>query len=166
MSNFQKAFFFDRDGVINQERKDYVKTLDELEIFPNFVPSVKFLKEHGYLVFVITNQSAINRGLTTHYNVEKIHNAIQILLNQNGTYVDHFYFCPHRPEENCICRKPKSGLILQALKEFNIDLSKSYMIGDNDSDVLCAKNAGCKGVKIKIQSELLDIIKNIVEQEN
>ena len=166
MSNLKKAFFFDRDGIINRERKDYVKTLDELELFPNFVSVIKFLKDNDYLVFVITNQSAINRGLTTHSNVEIIHNAIQALLNQNNTNIDYFYYCPHRPDENCICRKPNPGLIHQAVREFSIDLSKSYMLGDNDSDVLCAQNAGCKGIKIENQSKLLDVIKNIVEMEN
>lgn len=165
MNNIQKAFFLDRDGIINHERKDYVKTLDELEIFPNFIPSIKLLKENGFRVFVITNQSAINRGLTTFNEVQKIHNKIQFILRNNGTDIDHFYLCPHRPDENCNCRKPKPEMILQAAKEFSLDLSKSYMLGDNDTDVLCAQNAGCKGIKIENQSELFNIIQNIIQNE-
>lgn len=158
--------FLDRDGVINRERHDYVKTADELEIFPNVMECIKLLKDAGFYIIVITNQSAINRGLTSHKNVESIHNTIQQYLRQYGTSIDSFYYCPHRPDENCTCRKPKSGLILKAASDFNIDLSLSWMIGDNDSDMKAAESVGCKGLKIGKDLKLSDAIIKVLESKH
>ena len=158
-----KAVFFDRDGVINKERKDYVKTIDELEIFVNISKCIQELKKNNYLVIVITNQSAINRGLTSVQKINEIHDTIQTFLLPFNTKIDAFYFCPHRPVENCLCRKPNSQMIIQASNDFDIDLQSSWMIGDNDSDVLAGQNAGCKSIKIKNNSDLPDTIKKILE---
>lgn len=157
-----KAVFLDRDGVINKERSDYVKTVSELEILSNISRSIKLLKDAGFLVIVITNQSAINRGLTTHENVKNIHNAIQEFLKKNGTAVDGFYYCPHISEENCLCRKPKPGLLQKAAQEFDIELKSSWMIGNNDSDVEAAINAGCKAIKINTTKTLKNAIFEIL----
>ena len=157
-----KAVFFDRDGVINKERKDYVKTIDELEIFENIPSCIKQLKKNNYLVIVITNQSAINRGLTDIQKIDEIHTKIQRYLKKFNTQIDAFYFCPHRPDENCLCRKPNPGLIIQASTNFDIDLQSSWMIGNNDSDVLAGKNAGCKSIKIDSNSDLPSTIEKIL----
>ena len=109
MNNLYKTVFLDRDGIINKNRPDYVKTIDELEIL-EVAESIKKLKDNGFLVVVISNQSAINRGLTNHENVKQIHSTIQEYLKKNGTKIDAFYYCPHRPDEDCDCRKPKPGL--------------------------------------------------------
>ena len=148
MNELSKAVFLDRDGVINKERKDYVKTIDELEILPNIDHHIKLLKDAGYLIIVISNQSAINRGLTNHENVNKIHNSIQEFLKAHNTNIDAFYYCPHRPDENCECRKPKPGLLLRASSELGIDLKNSWFIGDYDSDMEAATQSGCKSLKI------------------
>lgn len=148
MNKHNKAIFLDRDGVINKEKSTYVKTVSELEIFPNVENSVRKLKDAGFLIIVVTNQSAINRGLTNHHNISEIHSNIQEHFKKNNTSIDGFYYCPHRPDENCSCRKPKPGLLLKAADELKIDLKSSWMIGDNDSDVEAAESAGCRSIKI------------------
>lgn len=161
----RKAVFLDRDGVINKNKDDYVKNISELEIFPNMFESIKKLKKLGFFVFVITNQSAINRGLTTHENINKIHQTIQEYLKAHDTLIDAFYYCPHTPEDQCICRKPKPGLILQATKEFNINLKYSWMIGDRDSDIKSAELAGCNSIKIQHNVRLRDAV-NMIEKSS
>lgn len=146
--NKLKTIFLDRDGVINQERKDYVKSISELQILPNVANNIKLLKNAGFHIVVITNQSAINRGIITHDIVKQIHESIQNHLKKNKTSIDRFYYCPHTPDENCDCRKPKPGLFLQAIYELKIDIKFSWMIGDNHSDIDAATSIGCQGIKI------------------
>ena len=160
--NKLKTVFVDRDGVINQERSDYVKSISELKIFPNVAKNIKLLKDAGFLVVVITNQSAINRGIITHEMVKQIHNSIQVHLKKNGTFLDGFYYCPHTPDENCNCRKPKSGLLEKAILEFNVDLNSSWMIGDNDSDIEAADSIGCKTIKISNNFSLDNAVEKIL----
>lgn len=157
-----KAVFFDRDGVLNKERKDYVKSVDELEIFENIGEIIKKLKNNGFKIVVITNQSAINRNLTSKENILEIHNSIQKNLKKSNTSIDKFYFCPHTPNENCDCRKPKSGLLINAASDMDIDLKSSWMIGDNDSDIVAGENVGCKSIKIKNNYELENVVKMIL----
>jgi D-glycero-D-manno-heptose 1,7-bisphosphate phosphatase len=154
MINQKKAIFLDRDGVLNKEKTDYVKNPSELEIFPEIIHAIKKFRDDGFLIIVITNQSAINRELTTINQVELIHLKIQHFLKLHETHIDAFYVCPHTPLENCDCRKPKSGLILKAIKENGIDPSLSWMIGDNDSDIIAGKNAGCNTFKITPSKKL------------
>ncbi len=165
MTNLHKAIFFDRDGVINKERKDYVKTVSELEIFSNIVIPIKKLIKMGFLIVVITNQSAINRGFTTHQDISDIHSTIQQFLQKNDARIDNFYYCPHKPDEHCDCRKPNPGLILRAVSELKIDLQKSWMIGDNETDVEAAVKAGCKYYKINSNDELPVIVDKILDED-
>ena len=160
-----KAIFLDRDGVLNKERKDYVKTIQEIELFPNIEKCISKIRNNSFLVIVITNQSAINRGLISNENVHEIHNFIQNYLKKFDTSIDAFYYCPHRPDENCKCRKPHPGLILRAVDEFKINLQKSWMIGDNDTDIQAAINSGCKYFKINSNHELPQIVKKILDQD-
>ena len=162
MNNFKKAIFFDRDGVLNKERKNYVKTIEELEIFPNIIEPIQKLKNSGFVIIVITNQSAINRGLTTHKNVNEIHLIIQKYLQQNGIMIDKFYYCPHRPDENCNCRKPKPGLFFKAADEFKLNLNLSWMIGNNDTDTQAAITAGCKAIQITANNDLEHSVQQIL----
>jgi histidinol-phosphate phosphatase family protein len=157
-----KAVFLDRDGVINKERSDYVKTVQELVIF-DVAESIKKLKESGFLVIVVSNQSAINRGLTNQQNIKQIHDAIQEYLKSNGTQIDAFYYCPHRPDENCNCRKPKPGLLYMASTDLQIDLQSSWMIGDRNSDMEAGQIAGCKSIMIHNNSELQDAVQCIID---
>ena len=161
--NKKKAVFLDRDGVINKNKIDYVKTLNELEIFPNIETSIKKLKKNNFYVIVITNQSAINRNLMTHHQLNEIHSQIQKYLKIFDTSIDNFYFCPHKPDENCNCRKPKSGMLLEAIQEFNIDPKLSWMIGDNDSDIQAGLNVGCQTVKIEKNINLQKAVEKILD---
>jgi D-glycero-D-manno-heptose 1,7-bisphosphate phosphatase len=154
MTKLSKAIFLDRDGIINKERKDYVKSTNELEIFPYIKNIVKKFKDNGFLVVVITNQSAINRGLLSVEELNQIHSKIQSFLNSKNTKIDAFYHCPHRPDEYCKCRKPKPHLILQASSDLGIDLNQSWLIGDNDSDIQSATNAGCRSFKVNSYDSL------------
>lgn len=156
-----KAVFLDRDGVINKEKKDYVKNVSELEIFSE-VKNIKLLKDAGFLVIVISNQSAINRGLTTSKHVDLIHDSIQNFLKTNGTQIDAFFYCPHQPNENCNCRKPKSGLFLEASKKMNIDLTLSWMIGDSETDIRAGKSALCRTILLSNSYTLKDAINQIL----
>ena len=160
--NKLKTVFVDRDGVINQERSDYVKSISELEIYPNVAKNIKLLKDAGFLVIVITNQSAVNRGIVTHETINQIHNSIQDHLKKYGTFLDGFYYCPHTPNENCNCRKPKSGLLEKAILELNIDLNSSWMIGDSDSDIEAADSIGCKAIKINDNFSLDNSVEKIL----
>ncbi len=156
-----KAIFLDRDGVINKKRNDYVKSIKELEIFPDSGKLILKLKKMGYLVIVITNQSAINRGIITNEELEKIHLQIKKQCN-----IDRFYFCPHRPDENCNCRKPKPGLLINAINEFSIDTSNSWMIGDCLTDVQAGKKVGCKTILLKDKVSLAEAVKEIERECN
>ena len=166
MSNSHKAVFLDRDGVINKERTDYVKTVNELVILDDIANPIKKLRDNGFLVVVVTNQSAINRGLTSHQNVESIHSAIQVYLKKNETQVDAFYYCPHRPDEHCECRKPKPGLLIKAIDELKIDVKSSWMIGDRDSDMEAARMVGCKAIKISSNSGFNNAVQSILNSYN
>ena len=161
--NKKKAVFLDRDGVINKNKIDYVKTINELEIFPNIEIPIKKLKKNNFYVIVITNQSAINRNLMTREQLNKIHSYIQQYLKTFDTSIDNFYFCPHKPNENCNCRKPKSGMLLEAIQEFNIDPKLSWMIGDNDSDIQAGLNVGCQTVKIEKNINLQKAVEKILD---
>jgi len=160
-----KAIFLDRDGVINQERRDYVKKLDEFRILDKTSDAINIIKNRGFLVIIITNQSAISRKLLSVETLNKIHEKLQSYLEKYGTSFDGVYFCPHIPSENCECRKPKPGLIVQAVTDFQIDLSQSYMIGNSETDVQAATNAGCKGILLKENQTLLEVVMDLFESE-
>ena len=161
-----KAVFLDRDGVINRNLDGYVKTIEELEIFPFVSKVIKNLNQMNFKVIVITNQSAINRGIITHQKLHEIHQIIQNYLKKNYAFIDAFYYCPHRPDEDCICRKPKSDLLEKAIQEFKINIKTSWMIGDNESDITAGKNIGVKTIKIKTGYNLEDAMKTIINCEN
>ncbi|TMI22153.1 HAD family hydrolase [Candidatus Bathyarchaeota archaeon] len=143
-----KAVFIDRDGVLSRERVDYVKTPDELELLPGISEPLSLIRKEGYLLVIVTNQSAVGRGLTTEQQVDEIHRKLLSELAKLGCKVDAVYYCPHRPEEKCSCRKPEPGLILRAAGDLGIDIENSWMVGDKDTDLEAARKAGCRSVKI------------------
>lgn len=160
------AIFLDRDGVVNQERKDYVKNITEFKIF-EFVPNaINLLKKNNFLIILVTNQSVINRGIITIDVLNEIHNHLQDYLSRHDTKIDAIYFCPHKPDENCDCRKPKPGLILRATKEFDIDLTQSWFIGDSQSDIDAAKTVGCNSFRIDEKQNLMSAVKEIIKLKN
>ena len=160
-----KAIFLDRDGVINQERKDYVKNLEEFKIFDDVADAISLLKKENFLVVIITNQSAINQNLLTIENLNKIHKFLKKYLKKYGTYIDAIYYCPHTPKENCSCRKPKPGLLLQAASDLNINLKNSWMIGDSKKDIDAAKAVGCNSILLKQDQKLFDVVKEFINNQ-
>ena len=155
-----KAVFLDRDGVINEKRDDHVKNISEFKIFSGVGDAIKLLRDKGYLVIIITNQSAIGRKIISEKKLDEIHTELKNYLNQHDTYVDSIYYCPHTPEENCSCRKPKPGLLIKATNDFGINLEESYFIGDSESDLNAAKEARCKGILLDNDQTLLEIVQN------
>jgi D-glycero-D-manno-heptose 1,7-bisphosphate phosphatase len=149
-----KAVFLDRDGVINKKVsvRDFVKNEKELVYFSGVIETVRKIKESGFLAIIISNQSGINRGIIRKENLEKINEKLKKDLG-----VDGIYYCPHLPEENCNCRKPRNGLIQRALNDFNIDVKKSWMIGDSDSDIIAGEASGCRTFMVDSEKGLAQI---------
>lgn len=159
LSNKQKAIFLDRDGVINKY-VGFLRNTDEFELLPGVAKAIKKINESGYLCIVVTNQPVIARGEVTVAELNEIHNKMETLLGLEGCYVDALYYCPHHPHKgyegevpelkiDCDCRKPKPGMLLKAAKDFNIDLKRSWMVGDGKNDIIAGKNAGCKTAYVK-----------------
>lgn len=144
------AVFLDRDGTINVE-KNYLYRIEDWEWIPGAQDSIKMLRETGYLVVVISNQAGIARGLYSTGDVDLLHAHVQQELAMHGTCIDSFYYCPHHPDldDLCTCRKPAPGMLLQAAKDLNIDLSASWMIGDKAIDVFAGHAAGAKSMLVK-----------------
>lgn len=178
LTNKQKAIFLDRDGTINKY-VGFLRNIDNFELIEGVAEAIKLINQSGYLAIVVTNQPVIARGEVTWEELNEIHKKMATLLGKEGAYVDGIYICPHHPDKgfegerpeykiDCDCRKPKPGLLLQAAKDFNIDLSESYMIGDSHRDVETGENAGVKkSILIKENNEnaLLTIINKIIKDE-
>lgn len=134
----------DRDGVINYDSDQYIKSPDEWQPIPGSLEAIALLNRHGYQVLVATNQSGIARG---HYDLETldlIHEKLMRELASVGGYVDEIFFCPHHPDEKCNCRKPQPGLIRRIQEKYKINLAETFFIGDSHVDILAAQSAGCK----------------------
>ncbi|MBL6983928.1 MAG: D-glycero-beta-D-manno-heptose 1,7-bisphosphate 7-phosphatase [Anaerolineales bacterium] len=148
MSNKKPAIFLDRDGVINHNRPDYVKTWDEFVFLPNvFVPFRRIAKSK-YLVVIISNQSPIGRGIVQKAVVDEINMLMSAEIERHKGRVDAIYYCPHAPEDHCDCRKPEPGMFFQAAQELGIDLANSFYVGDAVSDVQAALRAGCRPIMV------------------
>lgn len=136
----KKAVFLDRDGVINED-SGYVSKISDFKFINGVFEALSGFKKLGYLLIIVTNQSGIARGFYTLDDFEKLNKFMLDEFTKNGVFIDKVYFCPHSPEENCECRKPKAGMILAGIKEFDIDVSKSILIGDKPSDIEAANVA-------------------------
>ena len=141
-----RAVFLDRDGTINVD-KGYIHKIKDLEIIPGVVEGLKKIWAK-YQLIVVTNQSGINRGLYTKEDYLAVKDVLHSQLLTKGVYISAEYFCPHISEDNCSCRKPKTGMLEQAAKDFNLKLNDCWMLGDNLSDIQAGKNAGCKTIQI------------------
>jgi histidinol-phosphate phosphatase family domain/HAD-superfamily hydrolase, subfamily IIIA len=149
------AVFLDRDGTINEE-VGYLDSLDKLKIIPSAYEAIRLINESGMKAVVISNQAGVARGLFTEDFVQITNEHLQTALRQKGAYIDNFYYCPHHPTEGigiylqqCNCRKPAPGMLLQAAQELKIDLTRSYFVGDTFRDMEAAKKAGVKRVLVK-----------------
>lgn len=143
------AVFLDRDGVIIQNRADYVKSLAEVEFLPGALAAVARLASLGGLVVIVTNQSAIDRGVLSPGAAEAINQHVLAQVQAVGGRVDGIFVCPHRPEAGCACRKPRPGLLLQAAERLGIDLAASVMIGDAVSDLEAGRAAGTQAMLVR-----------------
>ncbi len=139
----EKVVFLDRDGVINRDSKAYIKHPDEFHFLPGSLNAMVELAENGFAVMIVTNQSAVNRGIIRIAMLERIHDHMRSEVGSQGGHIRDIFFCPHRPDEGCDCRKPKPEMILRAQRKYGIDLAASVMVGDRARDILCGKNAGC-----------------------
>ena len=137
----------DRDGTIIKE-KNFIKTPDEIEFIPNSIEAIKILKESGYKIIVISNQSGIGRGILNEGTVTKVNESFLERLKKENAGIDALYFCPHSPEEDCDCRKPRIGLIMKAVEEQKLDLKDAVVIGDKLSDVELGKKLRAKTVLV------------------
>ena len=152
--NKQKAIFLDRDGTINKF-VGFLRDIDDFRLLDGVTDAIKKINNSGYLAIVVSNQPVIARGEVSFEQLDEIHNKMETLLGNEGAFLNAIYFCPHHPDKgfegerpefkfDCDCRKPKPGMLLKAAKDFNIDLSQSIMIGDDENDVLAGNAAGCK----------------------
>ena len=148
MPALRPAVFLDRDGVIIENRADYVKSLAETRFIPGALAALARLAQRDWLIVIVTNQAAIGRQIITRETVEAINARIVAGIVAAGGRVDGLYLCPHRPEDGCACRKPAPGLLLQAADELGIDLEASTMIGDAASDLLAARAAGARPILV------------------
>lgn len=177
LKNKQKAIFLDRDGTINK-MVGFITKPEQFELIDGAAEAVKAINKSGYLAIVVTNQPVIARGDCTFEELQTVHEKMETELGKKGAFIDAIYICPHHTDKgfpgerleykcDCDCRKPKPGLLLQAAKDFNIDLPESYMIGDSDRDMKVGENAGVKN-SIKVGENepyaLLNTIKQIIEQ--
>jgi len=143
------ALFIDRDGTINRDCP-YCHDVGDLVVYDDAVDIIREYASSGYLVIVISNQSGINRGYFSLEEAQNFNEAIRRYVEAKGGRIDAFFMCPHRPDENCNCRKPKDGLVRQAMEKFPIDLEHSVMVGDSlDLDGGLARNLGIKFIHFK-----------------
>jgi len=141
------AIFIDRDGVINCRRPDdYVLDFSQFVFIPGIRAALKQLGSLGLPLIVISNQAAVGKGLLDPVGLQEITDRMQKALREDGAALAAAYYCPHRPDENCSCRKPKPDLLICAADDFNVDLGRSVFIGDSESDVQAARAAGCKPI--------------------
>jgi histidinol-phosphate phosphatase family protein len=159
LSTPQRAVFIDRDGTINKE-VDNLRSAEQLELLPGVAEAIHTLNHHGYRVVLVTNQPVIAKGFCSEADLQVIHNKLETLLGTEHAFLDRIYYCPHHPEAGfpgerpelkikCDCRKPAPGMVHQAAKDLNLDLNKSWFIGDTTTDVQTAKNAGVRSILVQ-----------------
>ena len=140
---YQPVVFLDRDGVINRDSPDYIKSWSEFEFLPRALAAMARLSAAGYELIVISNQSAVGRRLISLAQLEHIHARMCRVVGLHGGRITDIFFCPHHPREGCSCRKPEPGLIEQARRRYGMDVKRAVMIGDSAKDIECGRAAGC-----------------------
>ncbi len=143
----RKAVFFDRDDTLNQD-PGYLHEPRDLRLKPHAGRALAMLREQGFLIIVISNQSGVGRGLFGVDAVEAVNAELSRMLDEYGAAPDAFYYCTHRPEDNCTCRKPATGLLREVSEDYEIDMRHSFMVGDKESDVEFGINAGLSTVRL------------------
>jgi D-glycero-D-manno-heptose 1,7-bisphosphate phosphatase len=157
MELLTKVVFLDRDGVINRDSPDYIKDWSEFEFIPGSIEAIRDLTRNGFVSILVTNQSALARRFITRQKFEYVHAMMCKAIAAGGGKITDIFFCPHLPDAGCDCRKPRPGLIIQAQRKYNIDLTQALMIGDSAKDIACARNAGCgHAILVKTNKNLGD----------
>jgi len=141
------AVFLDRDGTICKD-VHYMTDESQFEILPKVAEAIRLLNEAGLKVIVVTNQSGIARGYFTEEDLQRIHRRMLNELLKKGAKIDAIYYCPHHPDDNCNCRKPKTGMLERAAKDFDLDLGRCFMVGDKKVDIETGRNAGCISILV------------------
>ncbi len=146
----RKALFLDRDGVINRSvpKTQYLTRVEEFEFLPETFETLRKLRDEGYDFYVITNQAGIGRGQTTHQEMEVLHQHLKDEFEREGLLLKGLYMCPHRDEDLCGCRKPKPGLLVEAIRQHGLDPADVVFVGDRETDMQAADAAGVRGVLI------------------
>jgi histidinol-phosphate phosphatase family protein len=157
----KKVVFLDRDGVINKKasKAEYITEIKDFVFLPKVKQALKMLQKKGYMIFVITNQPGIARKMLTGKKLQIIHRYMEEELKKIGVEIKEIFVCKHGWDEKCFCRKPNPGMFFQAAQKYNIDLYKSYCIGDDDRDIIAGQMAGCKTFKINSTQDLHTIVK-------
>ena len=143
-----RAVFLDRDGVLNRDSPDFIKSPDEFDLLPGAPEAVARLNQAGFLCIVVTNQSGIARGLVTVRNLEAMNRKLIDAVKDAAGEIAAIYHCPHLPSDNCACRKPRTGMIREAATDFGIDLTRSFLVGDKPHDIQCGSDAGCTSILV------------------
>lgn len=169
-SQSRKAVFLDRDGVINQKMPEgqYVTKWEQFLFLPGVFDAIGLLNENGYLVVVVTNQRCVAKGIISEDELEEIHHKMILEIKAHGGRVDKIYYCPHHIDDpQCNCRKPKPGMILQALEDFrregiDIDVANSFLVGDAESDILAGKAVGLRCIQVDDEANLFEVLRSFV----
>ncbi len=148
-----KIIFLDRDGVINRDSPNYVKNLQEFEVFPDVPEALKLVHYKGFDIVIVSNQSGLGRGLIKSEDFWAIHFHMVNYIKSLGCCIRAAFYCPHRPDELCECRKPRPGMLMEAADMFQVNLKDSFFIGDKLTDMEAADEAGCKGILVVRNSE-------------
>jgi histidinol-phosphate phosphatase family protein len=141
----RRAVFLDRDGTLIED-VGYPRDPDQVRLLPGCEAALAALQQNGFLLVLVSNQSAIGRGWVDRGDVERVHGRLVSLLAEHGVRLDAAYYCPHTPEEGCTCRKPAPGMLLQAARELEVDLRASFLIGDKPGDIEAGHRAGCRTI--------------------
>ena len=180
----EKVIFLDRDGVINKDKKDYVRSWAEFEFLPNVFAALRRLTELGYKIIIISNQAGVGKGLYTQENLTEMTEKMLQRIRRNSASIYSVHYCRHLDQDNCVCRKPKTGLFKQAILGKAVDLSETFFIGDSQRDIEAGKNLGCKTILVLsghtkteqevgdfkfrpdfIAVDLLDAVESVIEKK-
>lgn len=140
-----KAVILDRDGTLNFD-PGYISKIADFRLFPETIPALKKLFEDGFLLIIITNQSGIGRGYFDWGKLKELHSHLEKVLAENGIFLAKIFVCPHRPEENCLCRKPNTLMFEKAVRKFRLDEKKCYSVGDKETDIKASEKVNIKGL--------------------
>ena len=146
-----RVVFLDRDGVINRDSTDYIKCQREFHLLPGSLEAMARLTRAGFTLILITNQSAVARGLITRQGLNRLHQRLCAAVAEKGGRIRDIFFCPHHPEDGCRCRKPATGMLQQAAAKYGLNLATTVFVGDSARDILCARHAGC-GKTVLVQT--------------